>query len=454
MEEVVERLRGIVGSEYVYVDDEKLYPYIRDFNPYTVYRELTEEIKPDFIVVQPGNSDEVEEVVNLAYKMRIPISIYGGGSGVTMSYIPVSGIVLDLRRINFIRWYDEASNVVHVGSGTYLIELEKYLNSMGYTTGHYPQSMHVASIGGLISMGSIGMYSSGYGGIEHHLLGIEGVIPGLGKISVEPKPRRNMPIPLDRLLINSEGLIGVITSAYLKVYRKPDIRLRGGFILESFNDALSKLKKLVDIRIEPHLVRLFDEYESSLYFEIDKPTIIYEIHGYVETEDIARIHEKKLFEILDGEILEEQRVDRWFSERYSYMKYLKRIYEMGGIIDTIEFGCPWSKAISFYNMFRERMLEIPSILYLSAHISHLHRAGVGIYYTIAIDRDRVPEDYVKIWERALDIAIENGCSISHHHGLGRIRYKYIKYEIGDTGVKLLERILNCIDDRHILRRHY
>ncbi len=450
MDEVKRKLIEIVGSDYVYDSPAELMPYSRDFNIYMIYREITGENLGEWIVVQPGSVKELVEILDYAYRKGIRVSVFGGGTGVLMSYMPDRSIVIDLARIDFIKWYDKDSNILHVGAGALLIDVENFLNKEGYTTGHYPQSIHKASIGGLISTGSIGMYSSGYGGIERHLLGLEVVIPGIGYINIEPSIRRNHPLPLDLLFISSEGLIGVIYSAYLKVYKKPDIKIRRLISIDSFEMGVEILKKLNEYRVEPTLIRLFDEVESTFYFNNPSPTILYELHGYSEAMDHIVGLDRVIQKLMDGKELSSSLADKWFWERYRYMEKLREGYKANIIIDTMEFSCPWSKTSTFYRDFKKKMLEISSVLYLSAHISHIHRTGCGIYYTIGIDMGKFLDDYGKIWDLAVKTAIDHRCSISHHHGIGRIRSRYLIYYYGKEVYKIFRKLVSVFDDKGIL----
>ena len=131
------------------------------------------------------------------------------------------------------------------------------------------------------------------------------------------------------------------------------------------------------------------------------------------------------------------------------MKYMYNAYEMDAIIDTMEFGCPWSKILEFHERIKKSLLSIESVVFISTHISHIHRAGVGLYYTVAMDKEKVFKDYEEIWGRSLTIAVDCGCSISHHHGVGRVKSRYLKYEVGEEGIKLLKKIIQSLDEENL-----
>ena len=441
MKRLIDELRSIVGDEYVIIDRDGLIPYSRDYNPLSLYLEIDKlKISHPKIVVQPKDIEELQQILEAASKRKAKIGVYGGGSGVLQAYNPDVDITIDLCRLNWIEWYDEDSNILYLGPGAYLIQVEEWLGNRGYTLGHYPQSIHVTTVGGAVATGSIGMYSSGYGGIEDLIVGIEVTTPRYGSIRYGPVVRGNTPLPLDKLLINSEGRFGIISGVYLKVFRKPDTVLKNVVKIDSFYSGVDILKKITDLRLFPHLIRLFDEYESSVYFHSDKPVLIYGIHGYNETLDLTRSLKATLDKLIDGEEMDESLYDEWIKSRYRYIEYIHRLYKMGIIVDTMEYGVPWSRIKKFHEEMRRNLLENPGIVYLSSHISHIHKTGCGIYYTLGIDKESIQREYMNIWRTALKIALENRCDISHHHGIGRIRYEALKSLYGEAGLKLINDI--------------
>ncbi len=441
MNQLINELKKIVGDEYVITDKAGLIPYSRDYSPISLYLEVKKlKISYPKIAVQPGTIHELQQILEIIPKYKVKMGVYGGGSGVLQAYTPDVDLVIDLCRLNWIRWYDEESRILYLGPGAYLIEVEEWLGRRGYTLGHYPQSIHVTTVGGAVATGSIGMYSSGYGGIEDLIVGVEIATPRYGIIRYGPVVRGNIPLPLDKLMVNSEGRFGVITGVYLKVFRKPDITLKGVVKIKSFYDGVEILRRIIDYRVYPHLIRLFDEYESSIYFHSDKPVLIYGLHGYNETLELLMNWKSTLDRIVDGEHMDDKYYDEWVNSRYRYIDYIHRLYKMGIIVDTMEYGVPWSRVKKFNEEIRGRLLENPGIVYLSSHISHIHTTGCGIYYTLGIDSGSIQEEYMNIWRIALETAIENGCDISHHHGIGRIRYEALKRIYGEAGVKLIDDI--------------
>ncbi len=443
-----DKLRKLLGDDYVITGWPDILPYTRDYIVTRIHSELDEEVDDGFIVAIPGDEEEIMGILRIAREEGLGVAIYAGGSNVVGRYMPRKRIVIDLSRLCSIEWHDEESGIVAVGAGAIIGELEDWLNRRGWTTGLIPQSISVATVGGLIAMGGIGMYSSGYGGVEDILLGLEAVIPAVGHVRIGPSPRRNLPLPPERLFTSSEGLIGIVTKAYLQAYPAPETRIRRGLLLQSFEEGVERLRRIAHYRARPDMIRLLDEVETQVTFGVDGAALIYEIHGPAEMEDYVEARAEAL-ERLVGRASEIEGVERWFEERYRYMAHLKRLYRAGIAVETMEFSPLWSGATKLYRGMREALLEMDGVIGVSAHIGHIHPAGCGIYFTVLIERDRLGDIYHHMWRRAVTLAARYG-GISHHHGVGMVRKPYLELEY-DGWVEAVERVATALDPDGLLR---
>ena len=452
LEKFLYELESILGSKKIYREYRKRYAYARDYWPYMLYKEyMYRGIKYPYAVIAPESEEEVIQILNLASEYKVKIIPYGGGSGVLGGiYIDDDTVVLDLGRLNWIRWYDEYSRIIEVGPGVIQLELEEWLRKRGYTTRHYPQSLPNATIGGLISTRSIGQYSTGYGGIENLIKGIHIAIPNLGIVRIRPQPRRSVLIPIEKMFIGSEGMYGVVTDAYLEVFREPKFKQAFTKVTDSFKEAIKYAYKLVDARIYPELLRIFDEYETIFHFPGAGwgSIMIGCIEGYYR--DYIDSKMSLVERILDG-LDDEEYFWRWFETRNDVIKWIYELYKNGYGFETIEVSARWSGILDIYHAVREETLKLDGVDGASAHIGHFYNTGVGLYFTFIIRIENYTDIYFKLWDKVMKIVYKYGGGISHHHGVGYVRMNYIKLEYGEEGLKLLKMLKNMLDPNKVFR---
>ena len=164
--------------------------YIKDWWPASM--KWTEEQIDNHLpagIVVPKSVDEIKQAVKYASEHKLAIVTYGGASGVLGGIVPEQqSLTVDMQELKGIINFDENNHLVTAYAGTLGGEIEKYLNKKGYTLGHYPQSLYLASVGGLVATKSAGTFSSKYGNIENIVQSLEVVLPN-GEIFVN----RNIP---------------------------------------------------------------------------------------------------------------------------------------------------------------------------------------------------------------------------------------------------------------------
>ncbi|MEB3772578.1 MAG: FAD-binding oxidoreductase [Desulfurococcales archaeon] len=451
LDKFFEEATGLLGSRWVLLSDWQRYPYSRDYWPILVYKELSggRASLPSGVVL-PGSEGEVVELLELAGRHGVQIVAYGGGSGVLGGAVPDKNwVVMDLSRLDWIDWYDEESGIVDVGAGVYLKTLEEWLNKQGKTLRHFPQSFPEAVIGGLISTRSIGQYSTGYGGIEDLVRGLNVAVPSVGLVRIKPSPRRSVLLPLEQMFIGGEGLYGVITRAYLSAYDLPECSEKVGWISASFKNSLGNARSIVRRRIPPDLFRVYDEKESPLHFGVDGSVSI----GVVEGEcNVVEAKIEGIGKIVNADPWEgAELADKWLSKRFNVISDLWKLYELGMGFETIEISVPWGSAYDLYDSSMKSLGKLDRVFFTGVHASHFYQSGVALYYTIAYSLENIGDTYNSIWDTLMGEVSKHSASISHHHGVGRMRAKYLEAEYGPSGTELLSKLKNCLDPTSILR---
>uniref|UniRef100_UPI0034A31E8F FAD-binding oxidoreductase n=2 Tax=Eubacteriaceae TaxID=186806 RepID=UPI0034A31E8F len=178
-EALVQELGKIVGADRVSDSEQAVLDAAKD---YIGYRRYERDDKKYWVpraacVVRPQSTEQVAEVLKYLNDKKIDVVPRTGGSSVTRGIEPrQDGVILDGSDMNEIIEVNEEDMYVTAKCGTPLEYLEGYLNKMGYTTGHFPQSLPLAQVGGLLATRSIGQFSTLYGGIEDLVVGLEAVL--------------------------------------------------------------------------------------------------------------------------------------------------------------------------------------------------------------------------------------------------------------------------------------
>jgi len=447
----LDRARGIVGGEWVLEHPRDLQAYTRDYWPLLVTLEVEEGLTGGLpaAAVLPANEEEVVRLIDAAVEAGVRLVPYAGGTGVLGGAIAVEGeVVLDLARLDWIRWHDSEAGVVDVGAGAPLRRVEEWLQERGWTLRHYPQSYPNALMGGLVATRSTGQYSTGYGGIECRVKGLNAAVPGVGLLRVPPAPRRSLLYPLEQILVGSEGTIAVITRVYLEALPRPECEVPLAYEYASFTDALLDAKALAQRGVAPQLLRVYDELESQAVLGTGSPTMIGVVEGpCTVVEALLEYIDSALRGVNAGS----EPAERWLRGRFDVIGMIRELHKAGLAFDTIEVSATWGRLLQVYEAVKDRLAGVEGIVYASAHASHFYASGAALYFTVVFDASRAREAYDAIWDAALRAARDAGGSIGHHHGVGVHRVRWLELEYGPVGVEVLRRIKRSLDPGGVLR---
>jgi alkyldihydroxyacetonephosphate synthase len=204
-------------------------------------------------------------VVKLARELHVPIVPYGGGSGVCGGAVPVfGGITIDTKRMQQLRAVHSDELMCDVEAGLSGERFERELARRGYTFGHFPSSIYCSTVGGWLATRAAGQLSTKYGKVEDRCAGLT-VVTGRGEVIETDGPSRALRGPSwTQLLLGSEGTLGVITSARLRLAPAPQLRVFRGFEVEDVATGILAIRRVLQKGLRPAVVRLYDELDTLI----------------------------------------------------------------------------------------------------------------------------------------------------------------------------------------------
>ena len=433
--DVVERLAAICPVD---AGDEARRAHGRDWWPLALRWAARGEVPAlPAVVARPGSAAEVAAVVAVCAETGVPVTPAAGRSGVCGGSVPVfGGVSLDLCGLTGITEVDGDSLVVGVGAGTNGAAFEAELRAAhGLTLGHRPQSVAISTVGGWLACRSAGQYSTRYGKIEHMVVGLEVALADGRLIRTGGRgPGAAAGPDLTQLFVGSEGTLGVITHAHLRVAPVPPAERRAAFGFASFDEGLDACRRILRRGATPAVLRLYDPVESRRSFAVDDRAVL-----IVLDEAEARLADAVLHivgeECAAADRLDDELVGRWLAERDD-VSALAGLLAAGLVLDTCEVSARWSALPGVCRAALAALDDVPGTVVASAHQSHAYRDGACVYLTFAgrPEGDATAGDayYVAAWDAVIGAVLAAGGTLSHHHGVGLNRARFLPAALGDA----------------------
>lgn len=446
----LEEVEKVVGSADLKTSEAELIAHSRDFWPLSQIWFLKGKIPalPE-AVAYPESTQEVAKIVKLSAKYNVPIVPYGGGTGVLGGAVPLfGGLVVDIKKMNEILEVNDKSLLVKVQAGINGWRYEEALNSLGYTGGHIPQSLPSSTVGGWIACRAAGQFSTKYGKIEDLVVSVEAVMPDGKVVKSKTVPRSSTGPRLEQLLLGSEGILGIITEATLRIFPFPEKRVLLSFAFDELERPLEAVRKILRRGFFPAVVRIYDEAEVSLHFrnlkELEgKSLLLFVLEGDAKLTDLEAGVVAEECRKEGGSFNGEEPVKHWLKTRFD-VHLLAEMVKAGAVIDTIEIATTWDKATELYHRTIESLQAVDGTVHASGHFSHFYQDGACLYLTFGGFPTSPEEYYWQAWGAVMETTLKLGGTISHHHGVGLVRAKWIHEELGEY-FEVLKKIKSAID---------
>lgn len=401
-------------------------------------------------LARPADPAEVGAVLRLCHEARVPVTPAGGRSSVVGGTVPVhGGVLLDLTRLSGIEAVDRESGIVQVLAGTFGDAFEATLaTEHQLTVGHWPQSMALSTVGGWLACRGAGQLSNRYGKIEDIVVGLEVVLADGRTIRTGGHPRQAVGPDLTQLFVGAEGTLGVITRAWLQAWPAPQHQGRSAWGFRTFEDGLDAMRRIIRRGASPAVLRLYDGIESERNFGVDPSVhvlLAFDEGDPVVVDAAMRVVEEECEATAGVEGLGDDLVERWFGHRND-VAALESFISKGYVVDTLEVSGPWSTLGDVYRSALEAIRAVPGTLLASCHQSHSYPTGGCLYFTFgakvdADDRDRY---YREVWDAGTEAVLDHGGSLSHHHGVGLNRARFVAQAL-DGGFGVLAAIKAALD---------
>ena len=443
------------------------------------------------LVAYPESEEEVRRIVELAREHGVCLVPFGGGTNVSGALVCPPGerrmiVSVDMRRMNRIVWLDEKNLQACVEAGISGKELERELDARGYTSGHDPDSVELSTLGGWIATNASGMKKNKYGNIEDIVLEATLITP-TGEVETKhATPRNSIGIPPRVFLFGSEGNLGIITKAVIKVHRKPAVRKYGALVFPSFEKGVGFLKELRLTGVLPASIRLVNNNEFR-FGQALKPApgflkgiiaaaqkfVLLKILGFKPLEMVACT---MVMEGTRSEVRHQEETIFRLARKHKAMSagakngkrgyaltfgiaYIRDFFNQFHILgETFETSVPWDRIIEVTQAVERelseqcRAREVQGKPYLSYRVTQTYHTGVCIYFTMGFSGTGLEDAsgvFHEIEHRLRQIILDNGGSLSHHHGIGKIRRDFLPQVQTENSMRVLQETKKAMDPTNV-----
>ena len=463
-------LAEIVGTEYCGVDDRARLLRAGGKSTLDLLRRRDPGIQdaPDAVLL-PGNEEEVAQILRTCGQRSIAVVPFGGGTSVVGGLDPLRGqfkavISLDLRRLNELHSLDEVSGEAELGAGVTGPDAERMLGERGFSLGHFPQSFQFATIGGFAATRSSGQDSAGYGRFNDMVRGLRTVTPA-GVLDLGRAPESAAGPDLRELIIGSEGVFGIITRVRVRVHPKPAATRYEAWSFPDFATGADALRAVTQTGAGPTVIRLSDEAETGVNLatadSIGEDSItggclaITVFEGTEEHVESRHAETRALLEARGGTSLGEAPARAWEHGRFNAPYLRDSLLSAGALCETLETATNWSNIAALKSAVTEALTtaltETGTPALVLCHISHVYPTGASLYFTVVAGQRGNPiEQWRKAKTAASDAMMRAGATITHHHAVGADHRPWMRKEVGDLGVQVLQAVKATLDPAGIL----
>lgn len=485
---VLEALAAAVGAEHLSLSHNVriAHAYGRGYQDLIRLRQ-GEVPRPPDAVVFPSSEEAVVRLLCIAGSEGLAVIPFGGGTSVVGGVEASDGdqpvLCVDLRGMNRLVGADPAGLVATAEAGILGPALEASLGAHGLTLGHFPQSFEFSTLGGWIATRSAGYASTGHGKIEAMVVALRVVTPR-GIIATRVVPASASGPDLNALFAGSEGTLGIISQATLRVRPLPAKKDYRAWLFRGFPDGLSAVRAMLQEGPVPTTVRLSDAPETEAHLAMRErrpgwPSRAQEWAGMrmirargfaagrmclaiigVEGSAVATSqswHGLRRVPARCGAFpLGSGPARAWYRDRFELPYLRDELMDAGIMVDTLETAAPWDRLLSLHahvaDALHDALTSFGTSPIVLCHISHAYPTGASLYFTFIAHQapGREMEQWQAAKRAATDAIMAGGGTLSHHHGIGMVHQAWMHEEHGKDGLQTVRAIKTALDPDGIM----
>ncbi len=421
-------------------------------------------------VARPGTAREVADCLAVCARAGLRVVPWGGGTSVTggLNLVPGSPptVALDLRRLAGLFDLDPKSWLATLGAGCAGPALEELLGGQGFTLGHFPQSFELSTLGGWIATRACGQESLAVGGSEQWVAGVRVATPR-GGLEVAARPAAASGPELLQCVLGSEGRLGVITEATVRIRPRPAAREVKAWLVPSWERGLAAARELAQSAAPLALLRLSDGPETevamasgiaahrALGWVLPRYLRLRGVAGWGcmlflgAVGDAARI--AGVWEEVAPTLRRHGAVAlgaapgrRWLADRFRHPYLRDGLLDLGWAVETLETSATWRQLPAIAEAVRTA-LAMPTL----CHVSHTYRDGASLYFTFflrcAASADATIAEWARRKRAATAALLAAGGTLSHHHGVGAWHAPWYRQAVGDVGTAAVAAMAASLD---------
>lgn len=445
------------------------------------YRDIVRGMRRDFsrppdLVAFPTTEAEIVALLDWCSSANIAAIPYGGGSSVSGGVeaevgSSFSGVVsIDLGRLDKVLEIDERSRSARIQAGVLGPSLESQLRQSGLSLRHYPQSFEHSTLGGWIATRSGGHFATLHTHIDDFVEALRVITPS-GLLETRRLPASGAGPSPERLFIGSEGMLGVIVEAWMRLQRRPQFRASATISFADFSKGAEAARMLAQSGLYPSNCRLLDPLEAMINGAGagDRAVLLVAFESADHPLDAWMARAIELCRDAGGEVNEgavrisngdnptrEAKAEAW---RAAFLRapYLRdALVGMGIVTETFETAITWDRFDAFVatvkDATRDAVREVCGAGLVTCRLTHVYPNGAAPYFTVIAPARRGSElsQWDAIKEAATETILAHGGTVTHHHAVGRDFRPYYERERPEGFARALEATKAALDPAGIL----